>query len=346
MPAFEMPFVTPSILPSRRNLGQILQETWQHYGQNGWALTRPLLAPILKTTLGVYACLVLNYLFINEWGASLLALGYFGWIITGILLITTATLWPAVNGFGEYLILSVSLNRNAAETFCKQPIQIKPAYDLVLKENSNAYQMLLLVYLLIPAGVMLVLGVLSVGVLLMLQQNILTISSLIGLVLVQILGGVMNLIIALFLTFIFQIIAFEKASLNPWPVLVKSVQMVWRRLPAAVGLQIILALVTLVIVPGVAVILGRVLWISAPLDQLHLWLIGLITQGASPTPENVSIVPAYGQFFQNVQSNTMMVANGLTDTVLSWIITALLLPLGTLAFTRLAWDIYFFERQS
>jgi hypothetical protein len=68
-------------------------------------------------------------------------------------------------------------------------------------------------------------------------------------------------------------------------------------------------------------------------------MTGLVLKGAAPVGDTASLFPGYGQMFQMLEENNLSIAKSLTDTVLGVLVTSLLLPLGTLAFTRIYWDI-------
>jgi hypothetical protein len=338
----EMPWLTPDALPSGQSLGQILKASFQQYFKNGWTLTRPLLVPLLKIFLGGYACIILNYLYINGMANAGISL-----ILLGMLVITALTLWPFLTGFWQYIVFFASLNRNAAEAFAGQPIQPAMAYKTVLKNNSGAYQLLLLAYFCIPLLVFFILSALSVGAISSGPAQDTASLAASGLAALALQGSawIISGVLAILFTFIFQSAAFEKLPLNPFPILLASMRLVKQRWLVVVVLQFILAFLTTILLPALISTLFRLLSISKPLDMLHTWLIHIILEGAAPSKETAALLPpAYVQLFQTISDNISAMASALTDSILAMLLTALLLPLGTLAFTRLYWDIRFKAR--
>ncbi len=323
---------------------QILKTSGRLYGLHWKPLTRPLVFPLLKILLGVYSCLILAYWFIN-----LITLHYRPainqnpWlllpVLLGLLVISCGTMFWFFKGFWEYLVYMASLNINATEISEGKPIRIREAYLQVGKQKAVSYKLLLVAYCLTPLPVALPL-VCMVLLSFCLQNPALNLILFILGLLLSVAVGIVWLALLFFLSLIFQIVAFEPVSTtNPLPVFLKSSRLVWRRLPATIALQTILLVATCYVLPIPFVWLSRLLFITAPLDWFHSWLIQLILSGAAPQPGGVDILPYYNQLLGELAKHLTEITHMLSDSLLAGIITGLLLPLGTITFTLLYRDI-------
>lgn len=332
----ESELVTLQILPAQFNGWQMIRDCFRSYGKHWYALTQPLLWPVIQVALGSYACIGFNYWLTEQFtlGVGAANVGSLLGLFALMALITIGTLWFVLRGFWQYLVYVVTLSQNAVEALNNQPIQPETHYQMFVKENAGPYQNLLLAYLAVPLLVFvlaLALSAVFVGAANSPDWGVkaLAVLLVVGL---QFVSWLIIYVVMFLFTFIFQIAAFEPLSRNPVPVLKRSISLVAKRWPLLLGLHIGLWFITSLLAPGLMTLLLRVLWISRPLDGLNQWIFNIAFQGLGQLlpPDTQHLLPA----------DVSTLIGGITDSILGMMITALLLPLGTLFFTYVYWDIY------
>jgi hypothetical protein len=324
----------PSQQPtSIKSLWTILGETLYYYRQHGVFFTQVLLLPIFQITLAFYVCILLT-----NWLVNFLVQNHPVFVqkhpilvITTLLLIGLIGIFWVIRGGWHYLVYWTALNINACEAIEHKPINFKDAYQTIANQKKQAYKMLVIAYGLLPLLACLpicltaLLGILMGG---SPFESLVPFSLLFS----GLLSGtllILWLVATLFLSFIFQIAAFEPISRNPIPNYLRSSQWVLQRFGTTLGIQVILLISTNYLLNLPIVLLFRVLRFSQPLDWIHQWLLQTMLEGSHAS----NSIPMM------LQSYLPDLAKTTTDSVLMLLITALLLPLGTFAFTLLYRDI-------
>ncbi len=320
------------------SLWAILKQTLRYYRRHGPAFTRVLLLPVAQLTLSAYGCVALvnwlvDYLITQqpdfvEHNKPL--------VLACIGLICLAALFGVIRGGWQYVVYWASLNRNTLEAIEHRPIDFRAAYQHVAEGQQRPYQSLLLAYCALPLAACLpVLLAPALGGLLSNANALAGPALLLGAILFSGLLFIIWLVAAVFLSFVFQLAALEPLPANPVIPCLRSAQLVRQRFGATLGLQAILLIATNYLLNLPLALLLRALRLSLPLDALHRWIVASTLEGAHINARN----GLQAQALSLVESHLPELAASVTDSVLMLLITALLLPLGTFAFTLLYRDI-------
>lgn len=322
--------------PQRQTSLQILSRALTLYKQHWRPFTRVLLAPVVEIFIGLYASLALSQGFINWLTAccqTLIADNL--WLAIGsVLLIVLACLSLTVRGTWRYLIYWATLCENAWEADQGEYIDFERAREQFLLHKQTAYSILATTYFSLPI-------IALIPILLMTALGLFLGENLLQLLMVA--GGLQSLILLtcwgfslILLSFVFQVAAFEKGiPLNPSPTFILSVKLALKRFSTTMCLQAAVFLLTNVLAPLPIIWLGRLTTISTLLDWLHLQLFG---EAIRQCQTIMGGVPLLSDVVQGPGFVTAMVQAS-TDLTLSFLITLLLLPFGTFAFTLLYKDI-------
>lgn len=315
----------------------IVRETLRLYRQAGWSFTRMLLLPIALMTLTMYGFILLLTLLGNVMTAHPELTQTYGLLFIGLsLLLGLIAIIPVLAGGWHYVVYWASLNRNAVEVIENKTPDFEAAYQLIAHDQRWTYKTMVVIYCALPILACLpIMLVPIVSGLLPASEA----SSLAGplLMLFGILFGGLLLLVwviaAVFFSFIFQIAALEGLTASSALPFLKSAQLTWSRFWTTLSLQLLLLISTNYLLNYPISWLLRLLRISAPLDWLHQWILASQIEGVIPTS------PFHSQLISQIQANLPEIAAGLTDSIIMLLITALLLPLGTFAFTLLYRDI-------
>lgn len=325
-PAFaEQPAEAAENRQEPMSFGRILAETGRLYRAHGPAFTRPLLVPVLQIYLGGYACILFSFQLIDRMTAQdplfvsrhpVLAFGSVG-------LVCLVTMGLFCRGFWQYMLYWASLNLNAVEAIEGRPVDFTAARNAV-GAKANAYAVLLVSYCLVPvlaAVPFWICNALGARA----DLNVQMLLAVLGLIL-SAGAGLLVFIGLLFLSFIFQVAAFESVTANPLPVFRRSARLVWAMFWPVTGLQVILYIVTNYAVPFPLWWLVRLLHADAPLNGLNRWLVERYLDWAV-------LPPQWAMMAETVTRDIPGFAQGMTAMLLMTAVVSLLLPLGTFAFT-------------
>jgi hypothetical protein len=321
--------------PQSRSAGAILGQSLKLYARQWKAFTGVLIWPIGQMILGVYGSQIINLWLLEQNQALAMR---FPWAAIGLIIVVTLLCTGLIlRGGWQFMLYWASLCLNAWEAENGQPLDFKKAYLSLAREKKGPYAILACTYFSLP--ILTFLPVIFLSLLgAFLGPNMLELLMLAGLVQSLLLGGlwVVSLIP---LTFIFQIAAFENGlPTNPAHTFLLSCKLVLKQFWRTTSLQITVFLLTNILIPQPLVWLFRLFRLSAPLDQLHGWLIEQLMLGLDGEPafKNLHLWEnLLGEGFSWVQ----FLSQTLTDLGLSCTLTLLLLPVGTLAFTLLYKDI-------
>ncbi|HEY9688307.1 MAG TPA: hypothetical protein V6C52_15160 [Coleofasciculaceae cyanobacterium] len=332
-----LPVATP---PEGGSLGTILKNSFVLYRGHFGPFTRVLLVPVGLMMVGAYACIGLSHLYINriEQAMGGLNVGNIGFFLLGLLLVMLGPLLLLKKGVLDYAIYMASLCSNTAEVLNGKKPDFEGAYAAIAKEKFKPYMALLTAYLVIPllAFLPFIMGSILAG---LIQAEGLP-ALIFGMGLLLSLGaGIICTVCLILLSFIFQIVAFEKLTLNPLPAFLESSRMVFQAPFRTLSLQIILMILTGTLLPFPLAGLLRLLRLTFVLDFLHRGFVDSLLLNIAPESGWGDVLPYYDWIYGFLRNNTPAIAASLTDTLVMAIITSLLLPLGTFAFTLLYWDI-------
>lgn len=313
--------------PSSRTFAGLLLETARLYRRHWAPFTRRLLLPMLWIYLGAYTCLAGTFRAV-AWmtGQDPLFMANQTWLALAIVgAICAVTLTCFCRGFWQYMVYWASLNINASEVIEGRKPDFEAAYQTVAAK-ARPYSILLITYCLLPlTAIIPVIACNLIGARLALHTQVLL--SLAGLLLG---GGIglLWLVGMIFLSLMFQVVAFEPLPDNPIPTFLRSARLVWPRFWQATGLQVILYMVTGYVVPWP---IWGVIWllhIAEPLNMLHRWMTEKYLEWAVMPPEMALLA---GWIQQDIPGFAVQV----TGMVVMMAIVSLLLPMGTFAFTLL-----------
>lgn len=329
--------ISPEI-SGRLSLWRILQQTLAYYRQHGAAFTRVLLLPVAQMALASYGCVALvnglvDYAITQQ---TDLVQNHLWLVLTLIGLICLMALFFVIRGGWQYVVYWASLNRNALEAIEQKPIDFKAAYQAVSQQQKRPYQLLLAIYCALPLGASL--PVLLTPLLIGLFSGMSELAGPLLLLVSCLLSGLLLsiwLVAAVFMSFIFQIAGLEPLPGSPAATLLYSARLTLQRFWATLGLQVILLIVTNYLLNLPLALLLRLLHLSQPLDALNQWLIQSTLEGAHISAKT----DMQAQLLSLADSHVPELAASVTDAILMLLITALLLPLGTFAFTLLYRDI-------
>lgn len=326
------------------SLWQILLQSTRLYLRHWKPFTQVLVTPMLLIMGGLYSCLILSHwaMYGVSQHISDEVQGYV-WplLLVGILVISIATLiWFCV-GAWQYAIYFGSLNINAQEVLEEKPVDFKQAYQSISRHKAMAYKGLLSVaYALLPAlAIGTVILFCIIGAICAATGNMM---AYFGLMLAGF--GISALILLIWavllipLSFVVQIATLEAGSLNPMRVFMRSTKLVFSRFWTTLGLQILLFAATNYIVPMPLTFISRKLSLTLPLDKIHHWIMTIMVESMQKDMQTTTD-PMALEAFTSLQRAIPSIAHSWTDLTFVLIITALLLPWGTFAFTLLYRDI-------
>lgn len=318
--------------------GRILAESFKLYLMHGWPFTRPLLLPMAMIILGLYGCIGLTSLYLKAMEPYLDGPLSIILVLLGFFLIFCVTFLVLKTGFLQYIFYIVSLCNNTAQVLQGEKPDFKAAYQEIFKTKLKPYAMLLTGYF-IPSLIALLPPVLAIMLAALFQTPAVTILLIAVGFLASLALGAAWVIYVFFLTYIFQITAFESVPLNPLPTFRESAVMTWQAPFKTFFMQVLLLLLTSYIIPCPLVWLLRAMNLTYPLDLLHRSFTGGLLQGLAPEAGWGEMVDSYDMIYPIIQEFFQHLPAMLTDSLLGAVITSLLLPLGTFAFTLLYFDI-------
>ncbi len=319
--------------PKRRNAWEILGHAMALYGAHWKAFTCVLIWPVGQMVLGTYGSQVIN-LWLLEYNQGL-AMQYPSVAIVLAIFISLLFMGLILRGGWQFMLYWSSLCLNAWEAENGQPLDFKKAYQSLSEEKKAPYAILACTYFSLPALTFLPVILLTLlGA--FLGPNMLELLLIAGLLQSMFLGAIW--IFSLIpLTFIFQIAAFEKGlPSNPTHTFLLSCKLSLKQFWKTTFLQIAIFLLTNILIPQPLVWALRLSKLSAPLDQLHTWLI---QQSMIGTEATLNSLPMMGNILGEDFSWVQFLSQSMTDLCLSCTLTLLLLPLGTFVFTLLYKDI-------
>jgi hypothetical protein len=289
---------------------------------------------------GQTGCLYVAYLTVDYATKNIptVAQEHLGLFLLLILVITLGTLIWLFIGAWKYAVYFGTLNINAQQVLDGERLDFEMAYKTITPEKRMPYKLLLmLAYMLLPIlslGNMVlfcILGAFALSV----GNTLMYLGALLIGFLLSILILLAWLLLLIPLSLVVQIAVLENHAFNPIIIFKRSAQLVFKRFWATLSLQVILFAATNYLVPLPLAFLFRALHLSAPLDHVHQWIIGLVFSGI--TEGSVS-EPQAAEAFSLLKNMMPHMAQGWTDLTVMLIITALMLPWGTFAFTLLYRD--------
>lgn len=316
------------------SLFSLLSQTLRFYRQEGWRLTRSLFVPLGKIFLGLYGWLILFHWFVNGMMLQfLLQEGDLWMAIVAMLLLTVGTLYFFFAGFWEYMVAWAAQPIVVRAILAGESPDVSAATRIIVKERHRVYSILLTVYMLLPLLACVPALLAPLISVLVLAGNPLGSSALL------LLGfGVTLCLLCVWLllmwacSFIFQSVGLDTPCPSVWNVFRSSVRRVLWRPWVTLCLQLLLWAFTNLLAPLACVQLPRWLGLMAPFDALHVWILSMMMQGLPPASESSGVSP---ELLALLTSHPSDLAAIWTDMAAGLLVTALLLPLGSIAFTQL-----------
>jgi hypothetical protein len=320
--------------------GEILKKSVGLHLHHFGPFTRVLLAPVGLMVVSAYACIGLSHLYIEQ--AEIFLGGYtpgnIGFVLLGLLAVMLGPFLLFKKGLIDYAIYMASLCGNAMDVLNGQVPDFKEAYTAFAKEKLTPYFILLTAYLLVPllAFLPFIMGSILAGLIQTKGVPALVFGS--GLLL-SMGAGVISTFALILLSFIFQVAAFEKLTLNPLPALLQSSRMVLHAPFRTLILQVILMILTGTVLPLPLAGLFRLLGLTFPLDFLHRGFVDSLLSDIAPESGWGDYIPYYDWIYGFLLGHAQAISASLSNTLVMSMITSLLLPLGTFAFTLLYRDV-------
>ncbi|WP_303673836.1 hypothetical protein [Vampirovibrio chlorellavorus] len=321
--------------PQGRSPGAILAHALSLYAKHWKAFTCALIGPVTQMVAGAYGSQGINLWLLDQ--NQVLAMRY-PWTAIGLsIVITLLCTGLMLRGGWQYVLAWASLCLNAWEAENGQPLDFKKAYQSLSAAKKAPYAILACTYFSLPALAFLPFIFLALlGV--FLGPSMLELLIIAG-ILQSLLLGALWVASLIPLTFTFQIAAFENGlPANPVHTFLLSSKFVLKQFWKTTCLQITVFLLTNILIPQPLIWLFRLFQLSAPLDQLHRWLIQQLMAGMG-TEGDFNSLPLWKSLLGEDFSWVQRLSQTLTDLSLSCTLTLLLLPLGTLVFTLLYKDI-------
>lgn len=318
---------------------QVLRETFALYRRHGVAFTVVLLPSLFSVLLGAYGGLLLSDGLIQMSTNSELRLQpYYGLLMILLLgLIGFGTIFCVLQGSWKYLIYCASLNINAVEVSQGKPPDFRRAYHEIAVSRSVRFQRLMTVYcalpllfpfmLFIPYGAIHTL-IVSSGIAPQVQSLLVLLFGILGFVWI-ILFGILGFALMMLSSFILQIVAIEPTA-SVYSVFKRSARLVLNQFWSVTGLQLLLGLMNSYFLPAPVIFVLRKLQLLSFADRTHQWLI---QKALEVYTGPIKGFLADNVWFTVVQDYLPNTASSATDMVIAYFIAALLLPLGTFAFT-------------
>ncbi len=345
-----------------RSVLRIFRDSIRLYAQTWMPFTATLAKPLFLILAGCYGCLAGSYVLLD------LATQHYGDFFYAnplmlIVLITPfalVTLSFFIQGFWEYLVYFSSLGLNAAQIIQEKSTSSPPTSSKInTPDFKAAYQCVLdrsplytsfLVFIVCVQLVPVLIGILGYFSMEMVSENY-RFFTLIPSVSLFIVLTIASVILSFLVALGFQLIAFE-------PELKNAMQLIRRSLSISVGqfirIAYLISITTFIasyLIPELIYFIFKVTKLITPIDQLHIWLTALITEGLDPSANQSTqdlSFPLYDQAYQLLKSSDSQGHLGtyLSKSVFVGVVNALLLPFGTYVFTMMYLDIRYKENEA
>ena len=337
---------TQAILPplQKQSIVDIFMASTRLYAKHGWPLTRPLVLPMLYQLFGIYGSIAGSYYLLDYFEARILAgdTQAFTLLWVTVLPWTLFTVGVFCMGFWQYIVYFASLNINCAELVQEKTPDFKAAYKAIEAKTWPYVLILKLLILVQIAWFFVFFGSFALALYVKTPPiNVIICLTGMGVSMVLALAGV---ILSVYFSMSFQVLAFEEVPLNPITTAQKSFSYIWKNFWRTVLLLLIMLALTAFIAPTLFTVIARPLYLLYPVDVFHQWFVGMVIEGMQPSLDFSVDVPLgpfsktihLGRFFtEQVPSLAAMCS----DSLVGLLITALMLPWGTMAYTLLYGDL-------
>lgn len=316
-------------LNQQKSIFRIIKEAFQVYLKNFLPLTKVMIYPIVAHLIGI-PYIILSTYFLMDCIDPHIFVKYFNWIAIGVFAISIPGFALFLNGFWAYLIAMVSLNKYTKAIINKENDVTTKSCANYVKGKKKIYAYVL--------GLMMVLWI--VGLIIPVIPLFLTIIPVYLTVIASVLTSIVCLILLLYLSVYFslsfQVLAFEEQGTID--VFKRSFELIDKNFIRTAFLMIVLYIITGVICPLIIHVLFEITGI-----------VGLLASQLNGVSER--ILNDFGAYFQMIgiegfQSLLIFVENPVAEVsksivilTIDGIVTAGMLPLGTICFTLLYFDI-------
>ncbi len=333
-----------SVITEPKNIFFIIFKSFLVYIKNILPLTRPMLFPIFGQVLGIGLILGPTY-FITEYAQqhfSQAELIKNMWLFVLVIIISVIPgFFIFVKAFWELLVVTVSLNLMILELIKSGKLKSYDTYNNVVKLRTKDYIILLLILTLIWIIIPLVPFLLAVlGYAAGIGHMVVSISVLI----LSAITFILLCVISVYLSLSYQIFAFE--NLSAIETLKKSCNIVNQNFFRTLILATIVGIITGTLIPILAEDglqkLNVINWLALPFKAFLQKLVN--------TPNFITnFISEVSQGSIKLKENIDVAANLAFLSTFKIVITLLLLPLGTCAYSLLYFDIlsrkYHYEKK-
>ena len=332
-----------------KTIFELISRSFKIYFDNFPKLTRVMLFPVFGQVLGMILIFVVNYFYTQKYlvkiadgtlnhNILLAIIGMFVLMVPGFILF--------VKAFWEYLVAMVSLNKMVWNIEKTETFEHFKLYNKEIADRKKDYIILLLLLTVIWLFIVLIFPVLSfmAGLFvhispelikqlgenpspeLIAQNSGIIISYILANLAVFIISTVIIIFLSVKISLAFQVFAFE--NIKPLDVIKKSWNLLRGNFWRTVFLGFVLMFFTATVVP----LIFNIVIITS----------GLINYLVMPFDAYISILlggEEFGNIMQQAQLSRVELAAQTVFASIDGIITSLMLPLGSAAFTLLYFDI-------
>jgi len=337
--------VLPPLRP--QSIVDIFTASTKLYAAHWRPFTRVLLPSMLYQVLGIYGSVIGAYFLMDYFEARVIAGDPAAFTMLFVTLIPwmLATVALFCMGFWQYVVYFASLNINCAEVIQGKTPDFKTAYRAIeAKTWPYAFTLKLLIVVQI-AWFFTSLGSFVWALYSKQPWNVIIFLSGQALSILLLTAGVL---LSVYFSMVFQVVAFEAITLNAFNTARKSFAYVWNNFWRTVTLFLVLSAFTGLIAPTLFTVIARPLQLLLPVDLFHQWFVKMLLEGMQPSLDYeipldtmMSLVlkqPSLNPY-QLLMSQLPAFAAMCTDSLISLLMTALMLPWGTFAYTLLYGDL-------
>jgi len=318
---------------SGTNVFVIIFKSLMIYIKNFLPLSRVMIFPVFGQLIGMFLIFYPNYLYTEKYLAKLPAevlQQNIVFILLGLLLLVIPGFAVFIKAFWDYMVVIVSLNSMVSDIEKKGSFGDFKVYNSSVKLKTNNYVILLLLLALFWLAVLIFpFLVLFLGIyLISTSVDPIYFAPIAFVILPFMVGvlGILSIILAVYLSLVFQIVAFE--SISPVEIIKKSWNLMKGNFWRTVFMGSVLLIATCFIVPG----------LIASIVEQSLFMQHLIT----PFETYISLFSGnqvFIEFLATIKMTPFGFSEAMALSTVGTVVTAMMLPWGSACFTMLYFDI-------
>lgn len=327
-------------LDQPKSIFKILYESFYLYINNFINLSKPMVFPIAAHLIGIPYIFIISFyyptLFPLEQREDLTI-----FIIVSTILLTLPGFALFLKGFWAYLVAMVSLNRYAQGLVLKDSGVTVKASNQYVDGRSKSYVVLLFLLMLLWIA-----GIIIPGIPILLGFIIPPLLVFFLVFVLSIVSSVFILVASIYLSLSFQVFAFE--DFNGVDILKRSYFLVknnfWRTFLLTIILMVTTSMIMPVVIHTLCQLTGIVFLLSLPLKGFATEFLTVLQNSTALYPDFV--VDAVNQMRPFMPDPTKMISETIVTSTIDAIVTAGLLPFGTICFSLLYFDIILKKEQT